>query len=94
MATQHTSFIQPQFLISHYQILLNSIQPFRIARTVRKSAVNPMQKLRFVCVRMRACVSAGSRVNPDPRTVSPFLGEADFRPGVRLASSLTDKPFT
>lgn len=72
MATQHTSFIQPQFLISHYQILLNSIQPFRIARTVRKSAVNSMQKLRFVCVRMRARVSAGGRVNPDPGTVSLF----------------------
>lgn len=45
MDTQHTSFIQPLFLISHYQILLNSIQPFKTVRTERgRSAVNPLWK--------------------------------------------------
>lgn len=91
MATQHTSFIQPPFLISHYQIPLNSIQPFRIARTAREVLLTPCEILRlFVC----ACVRVPGAEWILTQGQSLFLGEADFHPGVGLASSLSDKPFT
>ncbi len=70
MATQHTSFIQPLFLISHYQILLNVIQPFKTAATARKVLLTLCKNcIVFVFVCAHAC--AVSRVNHDPRTVLP-----------------------
>lgn len=93
MATQHTSFIQPHFLISHYQILLNSIQPFRMARTLREVLLTLCKNcILFVCACVHALVPGGEWILTQGQ--SPFLGEADFRPGVRLASSLPDKPST
>lgn len=60
MDTQHTSFIQPQFLISHYQILLNSIQPFRMARTVREVLLTLYAKTAF-CLCVHVCTSSWER---------------------------------
>lgn len=90
MATQHTSFIQPQFLISHYQILLNSIQPSRIVGTA-KEVLFTLCKI-WVCLCTHALVPGAEWILTQGQSL--FLGEEDFCPEVGLASTLSDKPFT
>lgn len=64
MDTQHTSFIQPQFLISHYQFLLNSTQPFRRARTAREAPLTRYAKRGFVCLSACSCARSMSESWP------------------------------
>lgn len=71
MDTQHTSFIQPQFLISHYQFLL-IMQPFRKTTTVREVLLTAGAKRgAFLYVFLCVCVCVpGAGENPDPRALS------------------------
>lgn len=81
MDTQHTSFVQPHFLISHYQILLNSIQPFRITRRVRDALLTLYAKTPFCCLH---ALVPGVWILTQQQSL--FLIKADFRPRLSLIS--------
>lgn len=81
MDTQHTSFIQPQFLISHYQFLL-IMQPFRKTTTVREVLLTAGAFLLCVCACVCVCQEQ-ERILTHERSL--FLEEADLQPAVRLA---------